>query len=231
MNAGQENPGDGTKDSEGIGRPPGTTTSPEIPDDWFETTARKNFERAFLPASGMPGLRYLQIGVFTGNASVWLLENVLTSPSSMLVDVDTWDGGGSPELDNINFDMVEITYDQRMLPWSVWPTNGRVIKCKMSSMHFFADHIHNSHPPFDFIYIDGDHRAVSALEDGVMAYRCLKPGGVLCFDDYGWRSKHGYLHEPTLAVDVMKMVYADRLVVLRTGSQCWMKRVDAEVRR
>ena len=34
----------------------------------------------------------LQIGAYTGDATEWLLQNVLTHPNSTLTDVDTWEG-------------------------------------------------------------------------------------------------------------------------------------------
>lgn len=197
----------------------------ELPDDWFETTARENFERAFLPSSNMPGLRYLQIGAFTGNASVWLLENVLTSPSSKLIDVDTWDGGGCAELDGIDWEEVEKLYQERTQKWQ---NTSQLIPYTTSSFNFLSSDIWG---PYDFIYIDGAHDVVSVLEDAVMAYRVLKPGGFMAFDDYTWQSKHGAMHEPTMAIDLIKIMYAEKLQVRRVDSQCWMQRVDAEVRR
>lgn len=197
----------------------------EIPDDWFETTARENFERAFLPATNRENLRYLQIGAFTGNASVWLLENVLTHPTSVLVDVDTWDGGSSWEMEGFNWDDIEALYDTRTRGWQ---SNDNLVKIKLSSYQFFTNF--GAWAPYDFIYIDGAHDAVSVIEDAVMAYRVLKPGGLIAFDDYTWQSKYGMLYEPWPAIDAIKVLYAGRLQVLRVGEQCWMKRVDAEVR-
>jgi predicted O-methyltransferase YrrM len=39
---------------------------------------------------------------------------------------------------------------------------------------------------FDIIYIDGNHEPEYVLEDAVLAFRKLKVGGRLIFDDYGW---------------------------------------------
>ena len=59
--------------------------------NWFEYV-RPNFEEFLTPLAGKESLRLLQLGVFTGDASVWLMENVLTHPSSTLIDIDTWQG-------------------------------------------------------------------------------------------------------------------------------------------
>lgn len=190
---------------------------------WFEITAKENFEAAFLPASNQPNLRYLQLGVFRGDASVWLLENVLTHPQSVLVDVDLW-ADSSDELAGYNMIEVFADYQRRMIPH-----RGRVAWYRQPTLYFLTHHIELNHPKplelFDFIYIDADHTAVATLESAVLSYRLLKPGGIMCFDDYLWKSKHGMFHEPQVAIDVFKMVYGDRMMVLNVGAQCWMKKV------
>jgi predicted O-methyltransferase YrrM len=40
---------------------------------------------------------------------------------------------------------------------------------------------------FDIIYLDGNHEPDYVLEDAVLSFRKLKAGGILIFDDYGWR--------------------------------------------
>ena len=47
--------------------------------NWFEMTARENFESQLMPLAGKFGLRFLQIGAFTGDATVWLVDNVLVT--------------------------------------------------------------------------------------------------------------------------------------------------------
>ena len=38
---------------------------------------------------------------------------------------------------------------------------------------------------FDLVFIDGGHGSHEVLQDAVLCWRMLKPGGVLIFDDYG----------------------------------------------
>lgn len=196
---------------------------------WFDITARENFERAFLPASNQPNLRFLQLGVFKGDASAWLMENVLTHPRSVLHDVDLWDDNDElSELRDFNMADVEAEYDKRT--WK-WRNEGRITKYKVSTMTFLARQVANGSPQYNFIYIDADHTAISTLENAIMAYRLLKPGGVLCFDDYLWRSREGWYAEPQLAIDMFKNLYAGRMVVMFIGLQCWLYRTSAEVLR
>jgi len=58
--------------------------------NWFEASGQYNFERFLSGYVGMPNLNYLQLGVFTGDTSDWLMNNVLTHETARLTDVDTW---------------------------------------------------------------------------------------------------------------------------------------------
>jgi len=40
--------------------------------NWFKQIAQDNFEQFLTPLAGKPDLNFLQLGVFTGDASVWL---------------------------------------------------------------------------------------------------------------------------------------------------------------
>ena len=49
------------------------------------------------------------------------------------------------------------------------------------------------HPPlpkpdaaYDLVYVDANHEPEYVLEDAVFAFRKLRDGGYLIFDDYGW---------------------------------------------
>jgi hypothetical protein len=58
---------------------------------WFNSVEH-NFRNTLLKLKGKEDLVFLQIGAYTGDASTWLLDNILTDPTSFLVDVDTWAG-------------------------------------------------------------------------------------------------------------------------------------------
>ena len=58
--------------------------------NWFGVTAQHNFEQFLTPLAGQDDLKFLQLGVFTGDASVWIAKNILTGKGCWLIDVDTW---------------------------------------------------------------------------------------------------------------------------------------------
>ena len=59
--------------------------------NWF-SYVYPNFRDFLFDLAGKDDLRFLQLGVFTGDASVWMLENILTGSNCQLHDVDTWEG-------------------------------------------------------------------------------------------------------------------------------------------
>lgn len=186
--------------------------------NWFDSYARGYFAAHLTALAGAPGLRFLQVGAFTGDASEWLLDRVLTGEGSVLVDVDTWHGSDEPEHDRLDFTEVERAYDERMAEAAV---AGRLVKFKGTSADYFA----TQREPFDFIYIDGDHTAFGVLSDAVSAVRVLKPGGLLAFDDYLWKSGKTRFHEPAVAIDAIADVCGDRLRRTDSGLQVWFRKV------
>lgn len=122
--------------------------------------------------AGMP-VRCLQIGVFAGEASRWLLQHVLTHPDSVLFDVDTW--AGSPDSqESIDFQAAEAEYDTIQ--------NPQVQKRKGTSDAFFATNTE----AFDFVFVDSatmNRSKEQVLADGQRAIDALVPGGIVAFDD------------------------------------------------
>lgn len=188
--------------------------------NWFEVTGRQLFEKHLLPLAGQPGLRFLQIGAFTGDASLWLLDHVLTHPTSTLVDVDTWQGSDEPAHERFDWADVEMVYDARV---GDHEQAARLFKWKGTSRAFFADAI--GFEDYDFVYIDGDHTPAGVLDDGVAAFRLLKAGGMVAFDDYRWvQPEDGEPRGPGMAVDALAACYGRRLQLVQLGAQAWFRR-------
>jgi hypothetical protein len=79
------------------------------------------------------------------------------------------------------------------------------------------DRLHNSHVFFDLIYVDGSHARDDVMLDSLMAWRLLKLGGVLIWDDYHWQSPP--VLGPREAIDSFLAMHPNCLDVLHHGSQ------------
>ena len=186
--------------------------------NWFAGDVEKNFSNVLLPEfSGRP-TKFLQIGAYTGDASVWLFDNIISTSNSTLIDVDTWEGSNEPSHHQMNWETVEALYD---IKTKVARENRKIIKYKGTSDSFFA----NNREKYDFIYIDGDHTSYGVIKDAVSAYECLNVGGIIAFDDYEWSAGLGVLNEPKLAIDAFWNIYQGRIELILRGYQCWVRKV------
>jgi predicted O-methyltransferase YrrM len=128
---------------------------------------------------------FLEIGVFEGRSTCWLLQNGLDYKGSIIC-VDPF--SGSVEHGGIDFKAVEARF------WT--NTNEakgmeqKVSLFKKSSYQALAEMI-GHRAILDFVYVDGSHAPADTLSDACMAWGMLKPQGVMLFDDYQ------YPHEPT----------------------------------
>ena len=182
--------------------------------NWFEGQ-KYNFEEHLDNLKGQPNLKFLQIGAFTGDASVWLCENILTDKSSWLYDVDTWHGSNETEHKSLDFDEVLKFYEKRI------GVLKSVVRLRMTSDEYFAG---NNEIRFDFIYIDGDHTAEQVSKDAENAWQLLKPNGIMAFDDYMWGEDVPEHLTPRPAIDNFLTNHAGEYKLLSQDYQVWIQK-------
>jgi predicted O-methyltransferase YrrM len=181
--------------------------------NWFASTAQKNFADLLLRLSDKPDLKFLQLGAYTGDASLWLLNNVLTQEGSHLTDVDTWQGSNEEAHESMDFNDVELTYDEKL------KTYTNVTKFKGKTIDFLRQAPLDY---YDFIYIDADHTAIGTLLDAELSWLCLKSGGVLAFDDYEWSDGTGDANRPMPGINSFLERHKDELFLICKNWQLWV---------
>jgi predicted O-methyltransferase YrrM len=182
--------------------------------NWFEGTgARANFESMLGPYSGKPDINFLQLGAYTGDATVWLMDNIITHESSTLTDVDTWEGSDEEAHHKIDFNEVFNFYRDRT---SVYNPRLRWFKGKT------LDFLRGDESKYDFIYVDADHTAVGVLLDAELAWDLLKTGGIMAFDDYEWRSGKGPEFDPGPGINTFLTRHRGKFDVIHKGWQVWI---------
>lgn len=190
----------------------------ELP-NWFATDGLANFDAHLVHRYKDNPARFLQIGAYTGDASLWLMSNVLTHPDSVLVDVDTWEGSDEPSHHQMDWITVESVYDVKTEKYQL---DKRVIKHKKTSDSFFL----NNKDIYDFVYVDGDHTAYGVIKDAIHSYEFLKVGGILAFDDYQWSAGLGLHNEPKMAIDAFRTIYQGRVELIYMGYQAWFRKIS-----
>ena len=178
--------------------------------DWFSAYAKPNFEKYLIPLASQDNLTFLQLGAYTGDASLWMLDNI---DSLVLIDVDTWQGSDEEVHKSIDFFDVERAYDEKI--------KGRTIKQKMTSFQYLL----NAYFFFDFVYVDADHTAASALLDAELSWRLLKSGGIMAFDDYEWGAHLPASKSPKLGINLFLERHAGEYELLESGLQVWIQKL------
>jgi hypothetical protein len=191
--------------------------------NWFAQIAQHNFERFLLPEAGKPMLRYLQLGCFTGDASLWLLKNVLTDKNSKLTDVDTWAGApNEPIQEQMDFDDVYATYLAKIKGYKVRIERFTTASYLLSQ--YGCDRPLGEY--FDFIYVDAHHTSASAFLDSELSWPLLKSGGILAIDDYEWSHPDGVeIHAPKLGIHMFLDRHVGEYEELVRNQQLWIRKL------
>jgi predicted O-methyltransferase YrrM len=178
---------------------------PTFTSDWFSGNIPA-WRSLFGGGWGDKPRTFIEIGSYEGRSTLWLLENVATHPESRMHCVDV--------------------FPERHKPGSYWsrfranvlesPHGHKVEAFAGYSFDFMARFV-ASGKKADFVYVDGSHRAADVLEDLILSFRALNPGGLLICDDYlggSGSNKDLTLGSPKIAVDSFTTIYRDRLEIV-----------------
>jgi predicted O-methyltransferase YrrM len=185
--------------------------------NWFAQSAQYNFEPLLQEYAGKDYLNFLQLGVFTGDASVWLCENILTGEHCHLYDVDTWEGSDEEAHKSMDFVSVYDTYRRKTGHYH------QIEKATQTTVEFLTHF--NTDKCFDFIYIDADHTTVGVLLDAELSWPLLKSGGIIAFDDYTWH--HHTMDprlEPKVGIDLFLHRHTGEYEILAVNDQVWLRK-------
>lgn len=184
-------------------------------EDWFNFNI-PTWEIGLQKFKGREGTRALEIGSFQGRSAVWMLENILTHQNSSITCVDTFEGSVEHATTQ-----VDKMYDIFM--HNVGRFGDKVTVMKGKSHHVLRRF--KAEEMFDIIYIDGDHHTAAVLEDAVLAFRLLKKGGIMIFDDYEWKPEMPILETPKLGIHAFCNVYADKISLIYKGYQIMIEKI------
>lgn len=204
--------------------PAGAPHEPRFSKDWFSPHT-PIWEQVYAEMRGRPGLVFLEIGVFEGRSTVWLLSHILTHPTSRVVCVDTFEGSVEHRADPRSTAFVDDAIIDDLFArfmHNVRPHRRRVEVRRGRSQEILRMLRPGS---FDSVYVDGSHRACDVLEDAVLSFRLLRSGGLMIFDDYDWNQFRGTLDHPKPAIDAFLTLFAGQFHELHRGYQVVIQKV------
>ncbi len=181
---------------------------PTFSNDWFGTNERV-WRKLLTPLFGKQNLRYLEVGVFEGQALIWAFANVLTHPSSTAVAIDLF---GIPGL--------EARFRENLV------RAGLARRCEVLVGYSHERLRGLPANSFDIVYIDGSHEAHDVLRDGVLAWDLLKVGGIMIFDDYILDLHMPLELRPQVAVNAMISSFHDQIRIVSLGFQAVLEKVE-----
>lgn len=165
----------------------------------------------------------LEVGCYEGRATIWLCENVLND-SSVKYKYDVIDTfGGSLEESGMEGTKKRLEKDNFI------ENNFRHNISFFNNINFniykgFSQFILPTFPKeekYDFIYIDASHRSDDTFIDAYYAHNLLKSGGVLIFDDYGWKDPHdlSLVSSPEVGINMFCEFYKKEYIQCFKGYQ------------
>jgi predicted O-methyltransferase YrrM len=172
----------------------------EFDHDWF-TVHIPVWNRLLEPLEGRAA-RVLELGSFEGLSTCYLLWRL---PDAHVTCVDIFDWFEIDDLEgrfDRNVALVDASRVQRL--------TGRT--------RDVLPRLVEEDATFDFIYVDASHMALDVLVDAALAWKLLRPEGLIVFDDYGLDYDDPML-SPTRAIDAFHTVVASEATRVEAGGQ------------
>lgn len=183
--------------------------------DWFSGNI-PNW-KTLLDSLGTPdeAFRILEVGVFEGRSTCWLLENYCINPRSRITVIDTFSGG--TEHSHLDLGNLRAVFEHNVRvtsPGASVEIHEGFSIIELSKLVAAGC----SEPGYDFISVDASHRSPDVLADCVLAFQLLRRGGIMALDDYIWTlgplENVDLLETPKLGIDAFTNIYRRHIRVI-----------------
>lgn len=168
----------------------------------------------------------LELGAYEGKTSNYICDHLLTK------EIKVWDeeykekGLASPGrlicVDPLTDEYIPGHKDNEMFVGQyerfIKNTKGQPIELVRKRSEDAWEYL--SQYLFDFIYIDGDHSLEAVFKDGCEAFKVLRIGGIILFDDYdGWEE------QTTLGINKFLELHKNKVKVLIKNYQLLVEKI------
>ena len=176
--------------------------------DWFWPSV-DIWKRNLADFKGKPNLNYLEIGPFEGRSFYWMMDNILTHPSSKATAIDVFETSTS---------QYYITDFEKRFRKNA-KISGRNKDITIIKGYSQVELRPLPLKSFDVIYIDGSHAAEDVMADVVLSWGLLKVGGMMIFDDFRWHEDWPFFLRPAFSINAFLSAYDKEIEVVPHGKQ------------
>ncbi len=185
----------------------------QFTNDWFSTAAKTTWDQ-LIPQ--IKPSKVLEIGSYEGASACYLIQKLAANAPLDMHCVDIWSNAdGSTGVGPVE---ARFQHNTKLAVASAAHPVALSVHKGPSSLELAKLLVAGREGYFDFIYIDGSHQAPEVLCDAVLAFRLLRVGGVMVFDDYLWSENLPYgkdpVRSPKLAVDAFTNIYVRKINIL-----------------
>src|SRR5210317_249255 len=131
--------------------------------DW-NPSSRFTWESLLHIFKDKKNLHFLEIGCWEGRTTNWLIDNILTQPTSQITVIDTFEGSKEePGMRQQDLTTVRSRFDHNT------STHSKKINVLEGYSNILLREISNE-PLFDFVFVDGTHTSYGTLEDAILVH-------------------------------------------------------------
>lgn len=173
----------------------------------------------------------MEIGCFEGMTSNYIVDNLLNSNGKLLcVDplTNNYLNENLSDIDDKNnknmWKYFDGQYERFIENCKIHIENKKIELLRKNSSECKHEILNLYGSAFDFIYIDGDHRADPVYRDAIMSFELCKSGGYVLFDDYEWGAEFG-LNAPKIGIDKFLNEYSSNIKIIIKNGQVLIQKI------
>ncbi|PKK63711.1 hypothetical protein RhiirC2_757859 [Rhizophagus irregularis] len=171
-------------------------------------------------------INVLDIGVFEGKTTIWILEELLQNPASRVTAIDPFEN---------TFEGIFSTKDNKETYYKNIKESAKENQIVTIGDISYFDALnklnYENRDKFDFIHVDGSHSASYVLANAVLSWNLLKEGGIMILDDYEWDYFEEKYNNPRVAIDSFLESYQSQIEIIYKHYQVAIKKVIRKVPR